>query len=92
MPANSDRAWDAILEHLRSTIEEGEFRRWFSSSMQASDSGDQITVWVPTVNDGRFITSHYLDEITRALERLNRFNVVVRFVATGSAEDDEYHE
>lgn len=88
MSVNSGRAWDAVLQHLLTTIEPGEYRRWFSSSMQASDSGDQITVWVPTVNDGRHITTHYLDEITRALARMQRINVAIRFVATGSEEDE----
>lgn len=88
MSVNADRAWDAILAYLKDTIEPDEYRRWFASSMQASDSGDQITVWVPTFNDGRYITTHYLDEITRQLERMNRVSVTVRFVATGVDEDE----
>ena len=89
MSVNSDRAWDAILEHLQRTIDDVEYRRWFTASMPASDSGDLITVWVPTVNDGRYITAHYLDEINRQLKRMNRFNVGIRFVAAGTDEDED---
>lgn len=92
MSVSADRAWDGVLAHLQNTIDHDEYRRWFASSMQASDSGDQITVWIPTANEGRYITAHYLDEITRQLERMGRFNVTVRFVATGSDEDDDEAE
>ena len=38
--------WDQILEALRSQMPEEDFRRWFGATAYASDSGDQITVWV----------------------------------------------
>jgi hypothetical protein len=61
-------------------------------SSQASDSGDQITVWVPASTDARHISVHYLDHIRRELERMNRHNVNVRFVATGYEDDEDQHE
>ena len=85
----SENAWNAVLERLRATMEPNEFRRWFLGTTQASDSGDQITVWVPDASSGRHITSRYLDRIMRELATMKRTNVGVRFVATGYDEDDE---
>jgi chromosomal replication initiation ATPase DnaA len=81
--------WSTILDHLRATIDPDEYRRWFLGSSQASDSGDQITVWIPSAAHGRHISTHYLDAILRELERLGRGDAAVRFVATGYGEEDE---
>ncbi len=89
----SDNVWSAVLEHLRRTIDPDEFRRWFLTSAQASDSGDQITIWIPSEADRRHISLHYLDAIRLELQRLGRGDVNVRFVATGYADDeDEWDE
>ena len=88
----SEHIWVAVLERLRSTIDPEEYRRWFLASSQASDSGDQITIWVPAVADVRHISLHYLDRIYRELAQLERTNVTVRFVATGYDEDEDDEE
>jgi hypothetical protein len=85
----SENVWAILLEHLRATIEPDEYRRWFSESTQASDSGDQITIWVPSIAESRHISLHYIDRIYRELDRLERYGVNVRFVATGYEEEDE---
>lgn len=85
----SENAWTAILERLRTTIDPDEYRRWFLGTSQASDSGDQITVWVTHSNEGRYITQRYLDHINRELAAMKRTNVGIRFVATGYDGDDE---
>jgi len=85
----SENAWNAVLERLRETIDPDEFRRWFLGTTQASDSGDQISVWVTHASEGRHITTRYLDHITRALASMHRTNVVIRFVATGYEDDDQ---
>lgn len=85
----TESVWSAILDHLRTTIDPDEFRRWFIGSSQASDSGDQITVWIPTSVHSRHISTHYLDAILRELERLGRGDASVRFVATGYGEDED---
>jgi chromosomal replication initiation ATPase DnaA len=81
--------WSAILDRLRLEIDEEEFRRWFSTSSYASDSGDQITVWVPTAVEGRQIDQYYLDRLIRILATLGRTNTTVRFVATGYADEED---
>ncbi len=55
----------------------------------ASDSGDQITVWVPSEAIRRHIDTHYQEAIRRALQALGRTNTHVRMVVSGMDEDDE---
>jgi chromosomal replication initiation ATPase DnaA len=81
--------WMAILDRLKADIDEEEFRRWFSTTSYASDSGDQITVWVPTAVEGRQIEQNYLDRLHRILVSLGRSNTTVRFVATGYTDEED---
>ena len=41
-------AWDEVLSRLRGRVAAEDFRRWFEATAYASDSGDQLTVWVLT--------------------------------------------
>jgi hypothetical protein len=66
-----------------------DFRRSFSETAYASDSGDQITVWVPTESMRRHLTVRYGDAINMALTQINRRGTHVRFVVTGVEEEDE---
>ncbi len=61
--------WATILDRLRGDIDPEEFRRWFSNSSYASDSGDQISVWVSSAAEGRHILQNYADRIQRELTR-----------------------
>ena len=81
--------WDQLLEGLRASMPEEDFRRWFGATAYASDSGDQITVWVPSEAIRRHISVHYEDAINRRLIALGRAHVHVRLVVSGMAEDDE---
>lgn len=83
--------WDQILEKVHTGIPDEDFRRWFGGTSYASDSGDQITVWVPTESIRRHIASHYENAIDRALAALGRTNTHVHLVVTGvdEEEDDE---
>ncbi len=86
--------WTDILDRVRAEIGEEDYRRWFSNSSYASDSGDVITVWVPTAVDGRQIHQNFSDRLNRILSALGRTDTTVRFVATGytDEEDDEGDE
>ena len=57
--------WDEILAILRKDVPAEDFRRSFSETAYASDSGDQITVWIPTEAMRRHLTSRYGDAIQR---------------------------
>jgi chromosomal replication initiation ATPase DnaA len=84
--------WDQVLERLRSVMPPEEYRRWFIATAYASDSGDQITVWVPTESVRRHISRTYHDEIDEALVALGRTDTQVRLVVGGLDEDDEIEE
>lgn len=80
--------WNQILDRLRTEMEPEEYRRWFSPTSYASDSGDLITVWVPTEATRRHISTHYSGSIDRALRSL-RPHSAIRFLVTGTGEDDD---
>lgn len=82
-------AWDEILERMRTKIPEDDFRRWFGQTAYASDSGDQLTVWVPSEAIRRHIATHYERAIERELEASGRGYTQVRMVVTGGDEDDD---
>jgi len=63
-------------------------RRWFASTAYASDSGDQITVWVASEAIRRHL-SHYDREITAALGAVGRHDTHVRFLVAGFGDEDE---
>jgi chromosomal replication initiation ATPase DnaA len=86
------KLWDRVLRRLRTELEGEEFRRWFAESSQASDSGDQITVWVPSETARRHIIAHYQDVLDRVLESLDRSDVEIRWVATGMTDEEEGEE
>ena len=68
-----------------------DYRRWFSGTAYASDSGDLITVWVPTESIRRHLVLRYQDDIDRALAALGRPDTQVRLLVGGfeDEEDDE---
>ena len=82
--------WEEILESLGARIPEEDFRRWFGATAYASDSGDQLTVWVPTESIRRHIVAHYESDIDGALRGLGRADTHVRLVVSGM--DDEEDE
>jgi chromosomal replication initiation ATPase DnaA len=81
--------WDEILAQLRPELADDDYRRWFGATAYASDSGDQITVWVPTEAVRRHISTHYRDRIESLLYRIGRPNTHLRLVVGGGAEDED---
>jgi chromosomal replication initiation ATPase DnaA len=81
--------WNEVLEEMRTGMPDEDFRRWFGATAYASDSGDQITVWVPTEAVRRHIVTHYLDRIESLLASMGRRHTHVRLVVGGMDEDDE---
>lgn len=81
--------WDRILDQIRPSIPDEDFRHWFGATAYASDSGDQITVWVLTEPIRRHLMLHYTEALRRALVAIDRRHTHVRFVVSGSDEDDQ---
>jgi len=84
--------WDQVLDKMRADIPDDDFRRFFAESSYASDSGDQLTVWVPTEPVRRHIATHYERAIERVLETLGRSNTLLRLVVSGTDEDEDDEE
>jgi chromosomal replication initiation ATPase DnaA len=82
-------AWQQVLTSLKAALEPEDYRRWFSGTAYASDSGDQITVWVPTEGIRRHLTAHYHDMLDRALDAVGRPATTIRFVVAGFSEEEE---
>ena len=81
--------WDSVLAHIRPGIGEEDFRRWFGATAYASDSGDQITVWVPTEAIRRGLAIHFQRRIDDGLAALGRPGTHIRFIVTGYDDEDE---
>ncbi len=77
------------MERLRTKVPEEDFRRWFGATAYASDSGDQLTVWVPTEAIRRHLVANYERAIERELAALGRAHTHVRLVVSGEAEDED---
>lgn len=88
MPSDDTNLWQRVLSRIREEVDPEEFRRWFAPTSYASDSGDLITVWVPTDAIHRHLSTHYAGKIDRTLRGL-RPHCSIRFVVTGVAEDEE---
>lgn len=84
----SENPWDLVLTRLRRRLDAEEFRRWFSGTHYAADSGDQITVWVHTEAIRRHIMAHFQRHLDEALRAAGRPECDVRFVVTGVDDDD----
>jgi chromosomal replication initiation ATPase DnaA len=83
--------WDQVLEELRAGMPAEDFQRWFGSTAYASDSGDQITVWVPSEAIRRHLDNQYRDAMARAIASVGRSSTSIRLVVSGF-EDDELDE
>ena len=84
--------WEEVLDKMRADIPDDDFRRFFGGTAYASDSGDQLTVWVTTEPIRRHLATHYERAIERVLETLGRSNTQLRFVVSGTDEDEEDDE
>jgi chromosomal replication initiation ATPase DnaA len=81
--------WHLVLDRLREQLDADEFRRWFSETSQASDSGDQLSVWVSSAAAIRHISVHYQHLLDGALADLGRRSTEIRFIETGYGEDED---
>ena len=81
--------WDEVLSRLRARLPAEDFRRWFEATAYASDSGDQITVWVITNAIRQHVIQHYQDLIEAVLTDMDRSGTRIRFVVSGLSDDEE---
>jgi chromosomal replication initiation ATPase DnaA len=84
--------WQRILTEVRAVVPADEYRRWFAPTGYASDSGDQITVWVPSDAARRHIELYYLGTLRRTLSSLGRSEAAIRFVVAGYGDEEDETE
>ncbi len=84
--------WEAVCAHVSEHMDAENFRRWFGVTAYASDSGDQINVWVPTEAIRRHLANNFQDVIDEALKALDRPDTIIRFIVTGVSEDEDDEE
>jgi len=87
--SDTSNPWKDVTAQLRASMSDEDFRRWFGATAYASDSGDQITVWVPSESLRRHIQLHFRGSIDRALDAIGRTGTQVRFLVAGMDEDEE---
>ena len=85
--------WLLVLDALKTRLDEETWRRWFSDTSYAADSGDQITVWVSSEVVARYLSQHFGLLLDDALTAIGRPGTIVRFIVGGyDDEDDELDE
>lgn len=85
-------AWAAVCAQIRTRMEEEDYRRWFGATAYASDSGDQISVWVPSEPIRRHLANHFQRVIDEALAAIDRPDTHIRFIVAGVSEEEEEEE
>ncbi len=81
--------WQQVLRQLQAIVPPEDFRRWFGATAYAGDSGDQITVWVPSEAVRRHVELHYQEALNSALAAVDRHGAPIRFVVAGFGDDDD---
>jgi chromosomal replication initiator protein len=76
--------WDDILSRVQAKVNRHSFYTWFKPTAFISDEGRTVTVRVPNALFKDWITKHYSGVIGEALAEVQRADVVVSFVVTGS--------
>ena len=82
-------AWDQLLARVSERVGGDENPRSLASCSYASDSGDQIVVWVPSEPNRRHLEMHYLDMLEHELRALGRPGTRLRFVVSGYGDEDD---
>jgi chromosomal replication initiator protein len=83
---SASNIWDDILSRVQAKVNRHSFYTWFKPTAFVFDDGRIVTVRVPNPLFKDWITKHYSGVITEALEEVSRAEVLVNFVATGTAE------
>ena len=72
--------WTDLLARVETKVNRHSFNTWFSSTVFVEDSGDRLTVRVPSELCRNWLTKHYADVIAEAAAEIQRSGVKVVFV------------
>ena len=76
----ADNVWTELLERIETKVERRNFNTWFSPTVFVEDTGDRVTVGVPSELCRNWLTKHYAGVITEATAEVHRSGVEVMFV------------
>src|SRR4029450_7210081 len=78
--------WEEILSRVQAKVNRHSFYTWFKPTAFVADDGSTVIVRVPNALFKDWITKHYSGVIAEALHEVRRADVLVHFVASGTAE------
>ncbi len=77
MPSN---VWTELLARIETKVNRHSFNTWFSATVFVEDTGDRVTVRVPSELCRNWLTKHYTGVIAEATAEVQRRGVKVAFV------------
>ena len=76
----ANNVWTELLERIETKVNRHSFNTWFSPTVFVEDTGDRVTVRVPSELCRNWLTKHYSGVITEATAEVHRSGVKVAFV------------
>ena len=76
----ANNVWTELLARIETKVNRHSFNTWFSPTVFVEDTGDRVTVRVPSELCRNWLTRHYSGVITEATAEVQRSGVKVSFV------------
>ena len=76
----ANNVWSELLARIETKVNRHSFNTWFSPTVFVEDTGDRVTVRVPSELCRNWLTKHYSNVITEATAEVRRSGVKVAFV------------
>ena len=76
-------AWEKILEHLKSRVDERDFDTWFRGTRQKSETAEAVSVLITSPLFIDYITREYGEQVAEAARLAGVGNREIRFVLEG---------
>jgi len=76
----ANNVWTQLLARIETKVNRHSFNTWFSPTVFVEDTGDRVTVRVPSELCRNWLTKHYSGVISEATEEVHRSGVKVAFV------------
>ena len=76
----ANNVWTELLARIETKVNRHSFNNWFSPTVFVEDTGDRVTVRVPSELCRNWLIKHYSGVITEAAAEIHRSGVKVAFV------------
>ena len=81
----ANNVWTELLARIETKVNRHSFNTWFSPTVFVEDTGDRVTVRVPSELCRNWLTKHYSTVITEATNEVRRGGVKIAFVIDAEA-------